>query len=242
MNWPLLTIALACAGFVQGLTGFGFGLVSMSLMPMFMGLKQAAVISTIFSLLATLVTYARHYRDYNWRMGAVFLASVCVGLPVGVYLLERSSELLLTRIMGAFMLAYAVREFLARVPSRPFSAVWTVPWGLFSGAISGAFNLGGVPTAAYAYTQPWSRNQVMAFLQVMITLGCILRMFFYRKAGLTMGLSWTHALLMAIPIYGAIWLGHLTLQRTDPNSMRKGIFIFIGLSGFYYLFFHHMTK
>ena len=92
MNWPLLAGALACAGFVQGLTGFGFGLVSMSLMPLFMGVKQAAVISTAFSLLATVTTFVRHHRDYNWRLGAGFLVSVCVGVPVGVFFLERSSE------------------------------------------------------------------------------------------------------------------------------------------------------
>jgi hypothetical protein len=43
MNWLFPTAAPASAGFVQGLSGFGFGLVSMSLMPLFMGIKQAAV-------------------------------------------------------------------------------------------------------------------------------------------------------------------------------------------------------
>jgi uncharacterized membrane protein YfcA len=35
VNWFFLTTALACAGFVQSLTGFGFGLASMSLMPLY---------------------------------------------------------------------------------------------------------------------------------------------------------------------------------------------------------------
>lgn len=242
MNWFLLTTALAGAGFVQGLSGFGFGLVSMSLLPLFVSIKEAAVISTAFTLLATLTTYARHYRDYNWRLGASFLASVCVGLPLGVYLLQRSSEILLTRLMGGFMLAYVARELFLRPKTRTIPAVLTIPWGLFSGAISGAFNLGGVPSAAYAYAQPWSRAQVMAFLQVMISLSCVLRMFFYRGAGLVGGLPWSRAILIAFPVYGAIWLGHLALTRVKPETMRKIIFIFVGLSGFYYLFLHQGAK
>src|ERR1051325_8673756 len=150
MNWPLLAVALACAGFVQGLTGFGFGLVSMSLMPLFMGVKQAAVISTAFSLLATVTTFARHYREYNWRLGAVFLVSVCVGVPLCVFFLERSSEAILVRVLGGLMLAYAAYEFLPGATSKSFPPFATIPLGLFSGAMSGAFNLGGVPTAAYA--------------------------------------------------------------------------------------------
>src|ERR1051325_475435 len=112
MNWPLLAVALACAGFVQGLTGFGFGLVSMSLMPLFIGVKQAAVISTVFSLLATVTTFARHYREYNWRLGFTFLVCVCIGVPVGVYFLERSSEVVLVRVLGGLMILYVGREFL----------------------------------------------------------------------------------------------------------------------------------
>jgi len=238
MNWLLLTTALACAGFVQGLSGFGFGLVSMSLMPLFMGIKQAAVISTAFSLVATLFTFARHYREYNWRLGASFLLSVVIGLPLGVYFLERSSERVLTRIMGALMVAYAAREFLLRSQSRTFPRAWTVPLGLFSGAMSGAFNLGGVPSAAYAYAHPWSRGQIMAFLQVMITLSCILRLAFYHNAGLAGSIPWQRAIWLAVPLSLAIWLGHLTLQRVAVHSMRQFIFVFIGVSGLYYLVVH----
>src|SRR4051794_38335848 len=66
MNWPFLALTLVCAGFVQGMTGFGFGLLSMSLMPLFIGVKQAAAISTVFSFLATITTFIRHYREYHW--------------------------------------------------------------------------------------------------------------------------------------------------------------------------------
>ena len=238
MNWFFLTTALACAGFVQSLSGFGFGLVSMSLMPLFMSVKQAAVISTAFSLLATVTTFIRHCGQYDWRLGLQFILSVCVGLPAGVFFLERSSETLLTRTLGGLMLAYACREFLTRSARKSFPTVWTIPLGLFSGAMSGAFNLGGVPTAAYAYAHPWTRGQIMAFLQVMITLSCLLRLVFYQRAGLLAGIPWTRALVLVLPLYAAIWLGHWALQRIHPAHMRKGIFTFIGVSGVYYLFLH----
>ena len=236
MNWPFLALALVCAGFVQGLSGFGFGLVSMSLMPMFMGVKQAAAISTVFSLLATVTTFVRHYREYNWRLGLSFLVSVCAGVPLGVYFLQQASEAVLLRLLGTIMLIFAAREFLLRQQPQTIPPALTVPLGLFSGALSGAFNLGGIPSAAYAYAHPWSRGQVMAFLQVIITLSCILRVIFYGKVGLLKDFSWAHAALLAVPLYAAIWLGHFVLGRVSPAHLRKGIFVFIGLSGLYYLF------
>src|SRR5215211_7752933 len=105
MNWPFIITALACAGFVQGLTGFGFGIISMSLLPTIMGdLKQAAAVSTVYGLLVTIATFIRHLHDYNWRLGLPFLISSCVGVPVGVYFLEKSPESLLLKIFGALML------------------------------------------------------------------------------------------------------------------------------------------
>jgi len=232
----LLMAVLACAGFVQGLSGFGFGLVSMSLLPLFMSVKQAAVISTPFSLLATVTIFARHWPAYDWRRGLTFVLSLCAGLPAGVIFLEHGSEMVLIRVLGGLMLVYAAREFLTRTAPKSFPAIWTIPLGVFSGAMSGAFNLGGVPTAAYAYAHPWARGQIMAFLQVTITLSCVLRMVFYHQAGLLAGIPWMHTVALALPLYGAIWLGHLALQRINPALMRKGIFVFIGLAGFYYLF------
>src|SRR5687767_199339 len=112
MNWPLIVAALACAGFAQGLTGFGFGLVSMAILPAVLGVKQAAAISTIYGLLVTIATFIRHMKDYQWRLGLPFLISCCIGVPFGVYFLEKSSEGLLLKILGAVMIAFAAREFL----------------------------------------------------------------------------------------------------------------------------------
>jgi uncharacterized membrane protein YfcA len=235
MNWPFIGLALVCAGFIQGLTGFGFGLVSMSLLPFAIGVKQAAAISTVFSLVATITTFIRHFRDYDWRLGLVFLISVCVGVPLGVYFLDRGSEKLLVRILGGVMIRFAAREFLFGKQPQSLPSFVTVPLGLFSGVLSGAFNLGGVPSAAYAYAHSWSRGQIMAFLQVMITVSCLLRLVFYGRFGMFSEFSMWFGLGLVIPLYAAIWLGHWVMQKTAPKQIRKGIFIFIAVAGVYYV-------
>jgi uncharacterized membrane protein YfcA len=235
MNWPYIGLALICAGFIQGLTGFGFGLVSMSLLPFAIGVKQAAAISTVFSLVATFTIFIRHFREYDWRLGLGFLISVCVGVPIGVYLLDRGSERLLVRILGAVMISFAVREFFFSKQPQTLPSFVGLPLGLFSGILSGAFNLGGIPSAAYAYAHSWSRGQIMAFLQVMITVSCCLRLIFYGKFGMLSQFSILYGLALTIPLSGAIWLGHWVMQRTAPRHIRKGIFAFIGVAGFYYV-------
>jgi uncharacterized protein len=238
MNWFLLGGALACAGFVQGLTGFGFGLVSMSIMPLFMNIKEAAAISTAFSLLATVTTFIRHSRDYNWRLGFVFLLSICFGVPVGVYFLDRMNESLLVHVLGGLMLVIAAYEFFGKKKAEHMPVPLTVPFGVFSGALSGAFNLGGTPTAAYAYSHPWSRGQIIAFLQVTITVSCLLRMMCYARFGYFHEFSWGIGALLMAPLYLAIAGGHACLQRIPPKQMRRAVFTFIAVAGAYSLFLH----
>jgi len=136
------------------------------------------------------------------------------------------------------MLSFAACEFVFGGQPKSIPSVLTVPLGLFSGTLSGAFNLGGIPTAAYAYASPWSRGQIMAFLQVMITLSCALRVEFYGRFGYFEDISLARAALLVLPLYGAIWLGHIVLVRLHPRRVRQGVFAFIGIAGAYHLFFH----
>src|SRR5262245_12195263 len=146
MSWPYVIAILACAGFVQDLTGFGFGLVSMSLLPAIMDLRQAAALATFYGLLVTIGTFLRYYKDYNWRLGLPFLISMCIGVPIGVYFLQKSPDKLLIKSLGLFMVVFAVREFFFKVEPKSIHPTLSVPFGLFSGSLSGAFNLGGIPT------------------------------------------------------------------------------------------------
>ncbi len=238
MNWPLIIAALSCAAFVQGLTGFGFGLVSMSLLPAILGIKQAAAIGTIYGLLVIITTFVRHYRDYNWRLGIPFLISSCIGVPVGVYFLEKSSEVVLLKILGAVMVYFAAREFLVKKPLESISTPLSVPFGFFSGTLSGAFNLGGIPTAIFAYAHPWSRGQIIAFLQMMMILSSILRLFLYGRFGYLKEFSWSFGVVVAVPLFASLFLGSFVMNRIHPKHMKRGIFIFIGVAGLYYLFWH----
>jgi uncharacterized membrane protein YfcA len=238
MHLPSVIAILACAGFVQGLTGFGFGLVSMSLLPAIMDLRQAAALATFYGLLVTIGTFIRYYKDYNWRLGLPFLISMCVGVPVGVSFLHKSSDSLLIKTLGVFMIAFAIREFFFKVEPKSIHPTLSVPFGLFSGSLSGAFNLGGIPTATYAYAHPWTRGQIMAFLQTMLILSSTLRLLLYKNFGYLDGFSWNFVAIVALPLFGSMFLGHYVMGRISIKHMRRGIFAFIGLAGIYYLAWH----
>ncbi len=228
----VVILVLSLAGFVQGLTGFGFGLVAMSLLPLLLDLKSAAAISVVFNILVTALTLFANRRHFEWRTGWPLIIGSCCGVPLGVYLLVLAPHQLLLRLLGAIMIASAVNElaFARRgglgIPERAGFAL-----GVVSGGLSGAFNMGGPPAIAYVYSQPWRKEAAVAVLQVVFGLAAVLRLILFGATGLLSLELWRTALWGALPVFTAILLGTRFFHRVSQERLRYGVFLFLGALG-----------
>jgi uncharacterized membrane protein YfcA len=83
----LLALGAAVAGFVQGLSGFAFGMVAMSFWVWGLDPRVAAVMTVFGALTGQLVAVFSLRRD--WRLAALasFLAGGLLGVPMGVAVL-----------------------------------------------------------------------------------------------------------------------------------------------------------
>ncbi len=62
--WAVAVLVLA--GFVQGLTGFGFGMITMALLPLVMGFDQAQAVVTLAGLTTTLMMTGLTLKHLHW--------------------------------------------------------------------------------------------------------------------------------------------------------------------------------
>lgn len=84
----LVIVGAACAGFVQGLAGFGFGLVSLSFWAWGLPPQQAAVLATVGGFTGQLLAALTLRRGTRWSLLWPFLAGGLCGLPLGLWLLQ----------------------------------------------------------------------------------------------------------------------------------------------------------
>ena len=136
MATAVVVAILALAGFAQGLTGFGFGLVSMALLPLFIDFKDAVPLVAVLNLLvcaATLLTARRHL---DWRRVAPLAAASALGVPFGVWALVRWDARWLLAVLGAWMIAFAISELALARWWRPRFPEWSAwPVGFISGVL-----------------------------------------------------------------------------------------------------------
>lgn len=234
----LSAVAISLAGFAQGLTGFGYGLVAIALLPLLMSLKEAVTLATLLNLVVCVRTFLSLRAHYSWRQGLGLVVGACLGVPLGTYLLIQLDEALLLRVLGGVMLLFSANELLL-ARGKPFrlSPCLGLPFGLVSGGLSGAFGVGGPPAIAYTYSQSWTKEQVVAVLQIVFGLSALLRLILLGTAGF-LSTPLLHAgLWSVIPLLGAISVGQKFFSRISQSVLRLAAFLFLWTMGLKYLLF-----
>ncbi|MFY9511498.1 MAG: TSUP family transporter, partial [Rubrivivax sp.] len=104
-NAPLLLIVVgaAGAGFVQGLSGFGFSLVALSFWAWALDPQLAAVLAVFGGLSGQLLAAFTVRRGFDARLVLPFIAGGLLGLPLGLWLLPRVDATMFRAFVGTLL-------------------------------------------------------------------------------------------------------------------------------------------
>jgi uncharacterized membrane protein YfcA len=141
-------IAIAFLG--EATFGFAGGMISVPLLSLFIGVKDAVTVVLVFQLLMGLLLI-RGWREIDrrtWRIGGI---SVMVGTFLGTCLLGIASPQVLKVVLLCVIVIYLVKEFFLswlRVPEALRGGA-AVLGGLGGGLLQGLVGMGGPPLLIY---------------------------------------------------------------------------------------------
>lgn len=236
MTEGLVAVIFFLAAFVQGLSGFGSGLVSMALLPLFMGVQQAVAVSSVIGVMIT-VSFAIRLRAHTDRAEVAPMALAgLLGVPVGLWLLHSLDAGLVTGLLGAVLCTHASWSLLrGDRQGRTLARGWAVLAGALGGALSGAFNTSGPPVLVYATLRHWPRDVFRANLQTFFTVTGTLSLIGFATTGL---ITWQTLRLDAIALPAVVlgaWGGNRLSARVDPIAFRRGVLVALLAMGAYYI-------
>jgi len=99
----LIVLGAACAGFVQGLSGFGFSLTALSFWAWALDPKLAAVLAVFGGLTGQLLAAFTVRRGFDARAVLPFIGGGLLGLPLGLWLLPRIDAVLFRALVGGLL-------------------------------------------------------------------------------------------------------------------------------------------
>ncbi len=231
-----LGAVMFASALMQGVTGFGFGLIAMGILPLFLPIELVSMAVSLVLIPLLILNLTAHHRHFSWPHARLLCLGTLLGVAPGIFLLVAADGLLLKRILGGILIITALHSALSNKPpawihggKAGFGA------GLLCGTLGGAFNTGGPPVVYYIYNQPWPLPQAIATLQFLFLTTALSKLMLGSGLGLVNRPVITVTLLSLIPMAGGLALGIVLSKRVPAKPIRRITFLLLGVLGLYYL-------
>jgi uncharacterized membrane protein YfcA len=147
LELAIIFLILLFGSFIQGVSGFGFGLIAMGFLPLMFTVKESTLLVVSLALVLSVSIALQLFKHIQWRSLLVILSAALVGRVGGFFVLHHYGELEILKIfLGVFLLCVVIYLFRSK-PPKPDSKVngtWLpIILGLGGGLIGGVFAVGG---------------------------------------------------------------------------------------------------
>lgn len=163
----LVALGAIVAGFVQGLSGFAFGMVAMSFWAWGLEPRLAATLSVFGALVGQLVAVFTVRRGFNLRLLLPFVLGGLAGIPLGVTVLPRLDMDWFKALLGGFLALWCPVMLMARSlpPVRVGGRIGDAIAGMAGGVLSGIGGFAGPVPTLWSTLRGFGKDEQRAVIQ-----------------------------------------------------------------------------
>lgn len=110
----IVALGAVAAGFVQGLSGFAFGMVAMSFWAWALEPRLAATLTVFGALTGQILAAISVRRGFDLKLLLPFIAGGLLGIPMGVMLLPHLDMIWFKAILGSMLVLWCPAMLLSR--------------------------------------------------------------------------------------------------------------------------------
>lgn len=184
MDSVYLVVALGAivAGFVQGLSGFAFGMVAMSFWAWTLDPRLAATLSVFGALVGQLLAVFTVRRGFNLRLLLPFVLGGLAGIPLGLAVLPHLDMAWFKALLGGFLALWCPVMLMARSlpPITVGGRLGDTVAGMAGGVLSGIGGFAGPVPTLWATLRGFGKDEQRAVIQnfnlsmLLVTMGVYL--------------------------------------------------------------------
>lgn len=166
-----LGLGAALAGFAQGLSGFGFGLVAMSIWAWTIDPKLAAVMAVFGALTGQILTAFTVRRAFNVKQVLPFIMGGLIGIPIGTIILPYLNIYLFKLILGILLVVWCpsmlFSNYLPTLKINNFKIERCIESiiGIFGGIMSALGGFTGVIPTLWCTVRGYPKDEQRSLIQ-----------------------------------------------------------------------------
>lgn len=213
--------AVALAGIVRGLTGFGAAMIIVTSLSAIYNPVSAVIILTIIDIPGVIALAPSIYRHTRWNVVLLLFLAALPAIPLGVWLLSVTDAVVMRQLIASFVLFFALLSAAGWELKRPPNLAAKLSIGALSGCMSGAAGLGGPPIILFFLSQNFPKEVLRACALAFLLLSGLVAVVFYYAHGL-IGVQHLQFFLIGAPIYiVAMWVGARLFKSVSESAFRK---------------------
>ena len=184
--WVMVVGGAALAGFVQGLTGFGFSLVALSVWAWALDPRLAAVMAVFGGLTGQVMAAATVRRGFDVKLLLPFAVGGLLGVPIGILILPHLDVPVFKAMLGLLLTAWCpAMLFSSRLPRVAIGgrgADGVV--GLLGGIMGGLGGFAGLLPTLWGTLRGYAKETQRSLIQNLNLMVLALTMVSYLVSGL----------------------------------------------------------
>ena len=221
------------AGFIQGVSGFAFGLIATSLWAW--TIEPKLVVPTVIfgSVLGQLVSIQSVRRSIKVHRVTPFLLGGVLGVPIGASLLPLLDVDVFRLVVGTVLVVYSGIVLLgARLPDvRPAGRAGDFVLSVVAGTMGGASALSGPPVTLWCAMRGWTKDDQRATYQTFFIVTHTLTILIYIGSGVLTAHSVSLFGLVGPPILLSSWIGSRWYRNMSGAAFTRSLFSVLLMSG-----------
>ena len=229
----LLAGGAALAGLVQGISGFAFAMVAMSVWVWGIEPRLAAVMAVSGGLVGQLLALFTVPRSLRWAALLPFLAGGLVGVPLGTWVLPYLEPAAFKLTLGLFLAIVCPAMLLAqRLPRIRAGGRWAdATIGLLGGVMGGIGGFSGVLPSLWITLRGWHKDLQRSVIQNFSLAALALTLASYMAAGMvTPDMAAKFAVVVPAMLLPAL-LGARIYRGLSPEAFRRAVLLLLSAAG-----------
>ena len=228
----LVAVVTLIASYIQGATGFGFGIFSMIFLPNILTYTEANVLSSILSALSALFVAILMFRKIHWKnvwfptLGCLFSTYVAVS-----FLKTQSSRTLMLLLgLALFLLSLYFFFFSDKIKIKPTWYAGLIA-GILSGIMGGMFSIGGPPVVIYFMQSEEDFDRYFATISAYFVFLGVVSVSTKAAAGFITISVWIALAISVLAMLIGAYIGKRTKDKIKPKIVKKVVYGFMAISG-----------
>jgi hypothetical protein len=241
MQETAIFLVLMCIGasFVQRVSGFGFGIFIMTVLPYLMpSYGEATTLSGLCAMSMCLYIVISHWKHIRWNKLWYLLIVFLITSFFAVHFVCQAGDGLLKILLGIILIIASLwfSLFAGKVHIKPNKFTQTI-LGTLSGIMGGLFGMQGPPAVLYFVETTETKEEYMAVAQTYFLIGNIMMTIYRAYYGFLTTTVLTDYCLGILGVIAGTILGSYVFKRISLPILRKIIYAYMAISGIKCIFF-----